>query len=507
MNLPALEFHKFIVSIDNRILFYYFIAVKDNAKLNYHTPGLDIGKLIKNATRSAEAFRRFNQKDTDRITEAVFRAGFNNRVELAKLTHKETKLGKWEDKVIKNVIATRFVYDDIKNMKTVGVIAEDREQEVVEVAEPVGPIFAVTPITNPSSTVLFKILISMKSRNPIIIRPHGSARKCSIKAAKIMYEAAVKAGAPEHCIQWMKTSTEEELMTLMGHRRIALILATGSVRLVRAACKSGNPAIGIGPGNVPVYIGRSADIPFAVEQILLSKLFDYGTVCASEQAIVANRENVDTVIEEFKKQKAYFLSRDEIRRLEPVAFNTTERVMRVDVIGQPASVIADMAGIKVPSHTSVLIAPLDEVGIRSPLSLEILAPILAFYVADDFEKAIELCRQINRHGGMGHTASIFSKREDKIAYFASVMNAGRILVNTPASQGALGGTYNKLRPSLMLACGTSGKNITADNISVRHLLNIFRIARRKECPYITEEYITKYLDETIGVDEIEGMRK
>lgn len=474
-------------------------------KQDYHTPGLDIEKIVDNATKAARAFCNYSQEQTDKIAEAVFKTGFNNRINLAKLTYKETKLGKWEDKVFKNVVATLYVYMDIKNVKTVGVIAEDKEQEIVEVAEPVGPIFAVTPITNPSSTVLFKILISMKSRNPIIIRPHSSAKRCSVEAARIAYEAALKAGAPEDCIQWIKTSSRDEVRMLMSHNKISLILATGSVELVRAAHRSGNPAIGIGPGNVPVYIGRSADIPFAIEQILVSKTFDYGTVCASEQAIVTNRHNVDTVIREFKKQKAYFLSKDEIKRLEPIAFNKTDKVMRVEVIGQPAALIAEMAGIKVPPDTSVLIAPLEEVGVQSPLSMEILAPILAFYTADDFESAIELCRQINQHGGLGHTASIFSKREEKIEYFASVMNAGRILVNTPASQGAMGGTYNKLQPSLMLACGTSGKNITTDNISVQHLLNIRRIARRKVCSYINDNSIHKYLDENLDVDKIEDL--
>jgi acetaldehyde dehydrogenase/alcohol dehydrogenase len=474
---------------------------------DYHTPGLDIEKIVANAKRAAEAFRQYDQVKTDRIVDAVYKVGFNNRVHLAKLTHKETKLGRWEDKVIKNVIATRFVYQDIKDVKTVGVIAEDPEQEVVEVARPVGPILAITPITNPSSTVLFKILIAMKSRNPIIIRPHGSARKCSVEAARISYEAALKAGAPENCVQWIKTTTEKELLTLMEHKSISLILATGSVSLVRAAHRSGNPAIGIGPGNVPVYIGRSADVAFAVEQILISKTFDYGTVCASEQAIVANRYNANEVIQEFKKRKAYFLSKEEVKRLEAIAFNKEQKVMRVEVIGQSAPRIAEMAGIKVPPDTTVLIAPLEIVGIESPLSLEILAPILAFYVADDFEKAIELCRQINRHGGLGHTASIFSKLEDKIAYFASAVNAGRVLVNTPASHGALGGTYNKLRPSLMLACGTGGKNITTDNITVHHLLNIHRIARRKVCPDIEQEFVENYHNENLDADAIEEMHR
>jgi len=476
-------------------------------KEEHHTPGLDIEKIIANATKAAEAFRHYGQEETDRIAKSVFEAGFNNRHHLAKLAWKETKLGRWEDKVLKNVIATRFVYEDIKDVKTVGVIAEDKEQDIVEVAEPVGPIFAVTPITNPTSTVLFKILISMKSRNPIIIRPHGSARKCSIEAARITYEAALNAGAPENCVQWIGTSSREEVLTLMAHKKISLILATGSVELVRAAQRSGNPAIGIGPGNVPVYIGRSADVAFAVEQILMSKTFDNGTMCASEQAVVVNRYNADEVIREFKKRKAYFLSKQEIKRLEPVAFNKEQKVMKVEVIGQPAPLIAEMAGIKVPSDTTILIAPLDRVGIESPLSLEILAPILAFYVADDFEKAIELCRQVNQHGGLGHTASIFSKREEKIAYFASVINAGRVLVNTPASHGALGGTYNKLRPSLMLACGSGGKNITTDNITVQHLLNIHRIARRKVCLDIEKDFVRYYFDEHLDADTIEDMHR
>jgi len=470
---------------------------------DYRTPGLDIDRVLAQATSAAEAFRRLTQAETDRIVAAAYRAGFNNRVRLAKHAREETQLGRWEDKVIKNVIATRYVYRDIRHLKTVGVIAEDEGNDVVEVAEPLGPIFAITPITNPTSTVLFKILISMKSRNPIIIRPHGAAAECSVEAARILAEAAFLAGAPEHSIQWVKRSTREEALALMAHRQTAMILATGSVELVRAAARSGNPSIGIGPGNVPVYIGRSADVPFAVEQTVLSKTFDYGTVCASEQAVVANMVNADEILREFRKRKARLLNKKEIRRLEPVVFNSDQRVMRVEVIGQPAAKIARMAGIDVPDETSLLLAPLEEVGLSSPLSLEILAPILAFYVADDFEQAIGLCRQINRHGGLGHTASIFSKNEERIEYFAAAMNAGRILVNTPASQGALGGTYNRLRPSLMLACGTSGKNITTDNISARNLLNIHRIARRKISPCISPEFVREYLDETNDVESIE----
>jgi len=439
--------------------------------------GVDIEKIMFNATKAAAEFKKLDQAETDTIVKAAAEAGFENRVRLAKLAHQETRLGVWKDKVIKNDIATRFVYEDIKYVRTVGIISCGSSSGIVEIAQPLGPIFAVTPITNPTSTVLFKILISLKTRNPIIIRPHGAAKKCSVEAAKVCYAAALDAGAPEHCIQWIKRSSQEETLKLMGHKKTALVLATGSVELVKAAHSSGNPAIGVGPGNVPAYIGKSADVVFAVKQIMLSKTFDNGTVCASEQSVIVRKCHLEKAIEEFKKRKAYFLTNEEIAQVEAIAFNKTQKVMNVEVIGQPAPVIAEMAGITVPADTTLLIAKLDKVGLEAPLSLEILAPILAFYEAEDFEKAIELCLAINIHGGLGHTVSLFSNNEEKIEYFASVMNAGRILVNTPASQGALGGTYNSLQPSLTLGCGTGGGNITTDNISAKHLLNIQRITR------------------------------
>ena len=465
---------------------------------------LDLDSILDRATEAGVAFRSLNQAQTDSIVKAAYEAGFNNRVRLAKLACEETKLGVWRDKVIKNVIATRIVYEDIKNLRTVGVISEDEERGIVEIAQPLGPIFAITPVTNPTSTVLFKILISLKSRNPIIIRPHGAARKCSIEAARVCYEAAVGAGAPEHCIQWVPRSTDQETLALMGHRKTALVLATGSTALVRAAHSSGNPAIGIGPGNVPVFIGMSADVPFAVDQIFLSKTFDNGTICASEQALVVRGCHVDEVKRLLKERKAHFLTEDEIKRLEPVAFNIEHRAMRPEVIGQPATVIARMAGIDVPDDTTLLIAELNEVGIQSPLSLEILAPILAFYRADDIETAIELCRKINVNGGLGHTISMFSTNEERIRYFASTMNAGRILINTPASQGALGGTYNALQPSMTLGCGTGGKNITTDNISALHLLNIQRIARRRDNHCFSPELVAMYLDESVDAATVEA---
>jgi len=440
---------------------------------------LDIDLIMNQARQAADRFKTLDQAATDRIVRAVYRVGFDHRVELAEMAAAETHLGRWQDKVIKNVIATRMVYEDIKDLKTVGVVGEDTERGIVEIAQPIGPIFAVTPITNPTSTALFKILIAMKSRNPLIIRPHGAARKCTIEAARLCYEAALEAGAPEHCIQWAKRSSQEETLQMMAHRRTALVLATGSVDLVGAAHRSGTPTIGVGPGNVPVYIGKSADVPFAVEQIHRSKLFDYGTICASEQAMVVRACHAAEVRREFATRGAYFVTGDEIERLSQVAYNSEQRIMRIEVIGQPATVIAEMADMDVPPETNLLIAELDDVGIDTPLSHEILAPILASYTARDMDHAVEICRRINHHGGLGHTVSIFSRNEVMIERFAEVMNAGRILVNTPASQGALGATYNGLQPSLTLGCGSGGKNITTDNISARHLLNIQRVARRK----------------------------
>jgi acetaldehyde dehydrogenase / alcohol dehydrogenase len=438
-----------------------------------------IDEVMNKARQAAEQFSKFDRQKTDSILKAVYEAAFNQRFRLAQMAHEETGIGKVDDKVIKNIIATRFVYHDIKNFPAVGVISEDPESGITEIARPLGPVFAITPVTNPTSTVLFKILISIKTRNPLIISPHGAARKCSIEAARICYNAAIEAGAPVNCIQWLKRVSKDDVLTFMSHKKTALILATGSVGLVRAASASGNPTIGIGPGNVPVYVGKTSDAEFAVDQILASKTFDNGTICASEQAVVVSKYNAEELKAEFKRRKAYFLNPEEIKLLEPVAFNSVQKVMNAGVIGQGACKIAEMAGFSVPEDTSVLIAPLEKVGLDAPLSLEILAPILAFYEVENFEQGIARCREINRYGGLGHTASIFSNDEAKIRHFAETMNAGRIVVNQPSSQGALGGTYNALQPSMTLACGTGGKNITTDNISARHLINIQRIAQRK----------------------------
>ncbi|MBN1199157.1 MAG: aldehyde dehydrogenase family protein, partial [Bacteroidales bacterium] len=439
-----------------------------------------IETTIQKALLAAHAFAKLDQEQTDRITRAVYEAGFNARWKLAEMACEETGLGVVHDKMIKNIIATRFVFKDIINQKTVGVISHDEETLITEIARPMGPVFAVTPITNPTSTAMFKILIAMKTRNPIMIYPHGAARKSTIEAARICYEAAREAGAPENCVQWVPRASRDQVLAFMSHPRTALILATGSVSLVRAAYSSGTPAIGVGPGNVPVYIGKTADVPFAVEQILLSKLFDNGTICASEQSVVVSRYNAEEVREEFVRQKGYFLSPDEIEKVGKIAINTAQKSMSPEVIGQPPEVIARLAGIRIPEGTRLLLAHMEphQVGIKWPLSLEILAPILGYYEADNFDEAIALCKRINEQGGLGHTVSIFSNDPEKIHYFAHTLNAGRIVVNTPSSQGAVGGLYNSLNPSLTLACGSGGKNFTTDNISASHLLNIQRIAYR-----------------------------
>ena len=462
-----------------------------------------IEEIIERATFAAAIFNQYDQEQVDRIVRAVYKAGLENRVKLAKMAAEETKLGVWQDKVIKNVVGTQYVYENIKNLKTVGIISEDEKNGIIEIAQPIGPILAVTPVTNPTSTVMFKILIALKTRNPIIISPHRRAAKSSIEAARICYEAALAADAPDDCIQWTTHKSREETQYLMQHNKLALILATGGTGLVHEAYSSGTPALGVGAGNVPVYIESSADIPFAIEQIMMSKTFDNGTICASEQALVVEKDIADAVKEELVKQGAYILNPEESKKVEKVAYFEGTKSMSPDIVGQSVQKIGEMAGLSFPEGTRLLIAPLSVVGSDEPLSSEILAPILAMYVTSNFEDSVRTCIDLNYHGGIGHSASIFSYDEEKIKKFSIMMNAGRILVNMPSSHGAVGFMFNTLDTSLTLGCGTYGKNITTDNVTARHLLNIQRIAKRRMNDRMVQTGFDLYFDESLSADDLE----
>jgi len=455
-------------------------------------------ELMARASIAAGIFQQFDQQQTDRIVENVFNAFFKHRVRLAKLAQEETGMGKWEDKVIKNVLGSMMVYNDIKDMKTVGTISEDDASGIVEIAQPLGPIFAMIPVTNPTSTAIYKVLISLKTRNPIIISPHRRAMNCCRETAEICYQAALEAGAPDDCIQIITEHSRDLTHALMSNQRLALILATGGTGLVHAAYSSGNPALGVGPGNVPVFIDKSADIPFAVANIIISKTFDNGTICASEQSVVVEKEISDKVKEEFIRQGCYFLTSDEIRKVEAIAVEPGTLSMTAEVVGQPVNKIAEMAGVVIPDKSRILMAELDGVGPDFPLSGEVLAPILAFYTTDDYDNAIKTCIDINYIGGVGHTAAIYANNEERIKEFSELMNAGRVVVNTPSTMGAVGGLFNTLNVSFTLGCGSGGKNITTENITATHLINVKRVTRRrinqKWAGYDAKNYYNEGLD-------------
>jgi len=461
-------------------------------------------ELLARASLAAAEFNQLDQAAVDRIVEAVARAALENRITLARLAWEETGKGVWQHKVLKNVVAALLVYRDIRHEKTAGVISEDAETGIIEIAQPLGPILGIIPVTNPTSTVIFKILISLKARNPIIISPHRAAVECCAAAARVCSAAALAAGAPEGCIQWITESSRELTHALMSHPRLALVLATGGPGLVRAAYSSGTPAIGVGSGNVPVFVEKSADIAFAVENIILSKTFDNGTICASEQAVVVEEETAARVRSEFERRGGYFLDPEQTVRVAAAAVRADTGLMNPAIVGQSAARIAEMAGIDVPAGTVLLLAPQEEAGEEYPLSGEILAPLLAFYVRPDFSAALKLCIDLNYRGGVGHTASIYSENESRIREFAELMNAGRIVVNTPSSQGAVGGMFNRLPVSFTLGCGAGGKNITTENITARNLINIKRVCRRRENREWVETPAEKYLNGAVGADEIMG---
>ncbi len=450
----------------------------------------NINQYLENAKRATAVFNKFSQLEVDRIIKEVYLAGFQNRVLLAKMAVTETAIGKWEDKVTKNILATKYIYEDIKNLKTVGVISKDNGSGIIEVAQPIGPILAIVPSTNPSSTVMFKILIALKTRNPIIISSPTRAKGVCSYTAELLYKAALKAGAPKDCIQWTKDSNREQTQRLMKDKRLALILATGGESLVNAAYSSGTPALGVGPGNVPALIENSFNTELAIQKIMQSKTFDNGTICASEQAIIIEKRNMQRALKALEKHGAYIVPNNKIKALEEVVYDKEREMMSSSIVGKTAKFIANKAKLNTPIHTSLLVAKQTNIGKEYPLSGEILAPVIAIYEADDFQHALKICLELNNYGGKGHTASIFSHDEKKIIEYSMTINAGRIIVNSPSAQGAVGGLYNNLSPSLTLGCGSGGHNSTTDNITAKHLLNIQRIAKPKKESKSTKQTVS-----------------
>lgn len=432
-------------------------------------------ELVARASAAQKIFAAFSQEQVDAIVAACAEAATDAGEQLARLAVEETGFGNVPDKIIKNRLASVEVHKAIRGMKTVGVLREDREKGIVEVATPVGVVAAVIPCTNPTSTAIYKTLISIKARNAIVLSPHPSAARCICESAAVLSRAALKAGAPEGLIGCMAHTTMQGTQELMRHREVGVILATGGTGLVRAAYSSGKPSYGVGPGNVPAYIERTANVRKAVADIIAGKTFDYGTICSSEQAIVCDDHIRDLVLEECRRQGAYFLSPEEAEKVGALVYRPGATAPNPQIVGKPATILAEMAGIKVPPQARVLIARLTTVGREQPLSAEKLSPILAFYSVPNTAAAIELCNKLLRFGGAGHTAAVHTASESVAKDFGQGVPAFRVCVNTSAVHGSIGYSTN-LFPAMTLGCGALGGNITSDNIGPHHLMNIKRIA-------------------------------
>lgn len=429
--------------------------------------------LAQTAYNAHLEFKHFSQAQVDKIVKAMADAGYNDAERLAKMAHEETGFGKWKDKIIKNQFATRNVWESIKDLKSVGVIDVQKNGKIVKIAEPMGVVAGLIPSTNPTSTAMFKAIISLKCRNGIVCSPHPKAVKSTMEALRVVAEAAEKAGAPKGLIQCMAIPTLEGTEALMKDKNVAVILATGSTQMVKASYSSGTPAYGVGAGNVPAFIEKSANVAKAVADIIYGTTFDNGTLCSSEQAMIVDRTIKDKAIEEAKKNGAYFVNAEEKKKLEKAVMKG--RGINPDVVGKPAAWIANYAGFTVPDSTSVLIAECNSVGWDEPMSIEKLSPTLAFYVVDGWLEGCHKCIELLKFGGIGHTMVIHSNDKDIIMKFALEKPAFRICVNTPSSIGAVGYT-TALTPSLTLGPGTWGGSIVSENVSAKHLMNIKTLA-------------------------------
>lgn len=438
-----------------------------------------INELVSNAKKALDEYMKLDQQQVDAIAEAMALAGLSAQGELAKMAVEETGRGIYEDKVTKNIFSTEYIWHSIKHEKTVGVIEDNVDESYMEIAEPVGIVCGVTPTTNPTSTTLFKSIICAKTRNPIIFGFHPSAQECSKRAAMIVRDAAVKAGAPEHCVQWIEYPSVEATGLLMNHPDVATILATGGPGMVKAAYSAGKPALGVGPGNTPCYIEKTANIKQAVHDLVLSKSFDNGMICASEQAAIIDKEVYDEAVGFMKYHGCYFAKKDEIKKIQDVVIDINKMAVQPWVVGQYPWQIAEKAGITIPKETKVLCVELGGTNAEKyPLALEKLSPVLAVVKSDSTAHAFEHCEEMLKHGA-GHTAVIHSSDSEVIEKYGETMRASRIVVNSPASFGAIGDVYNSMAPSLTLGCGSYGKNSVAENVSAKNLVNRKKVAKRR----------------------------
>lgn len=430
--------------------------------------------LIAKAKKAQEIYKTFSQEKVDSIVKAVAEAGEKEAVRLAKMAWEETGFGKWQDKVVKNTFGSRVVYENIKDLKTIGIINENKEKRYFEVGVPVGVVAGLIPSTNPTSTTMYKTLISLKAGNSIVVSPHPNAKNCIIETARILNEAAVKAGAPEGLIGCITVPSLQGTNELMTHKDTSLILATGGEAMVKAAYSSGTPAIGVGPGNGPAFIHRSADVKLAVKRILDSKTFDNGVICASEQSVVVEKDMKEEVKAELIRQGAYFLNQEESEKLGRFILRANG-TMNPQIVGKDVQTLADMAGLNVPAGSRVLISEQTTVGKNNPYSREKLTTILAFYTVNDIEEAIKLSTEILMNEGKGHTLVLHCEDESIIKTFGLRIPVSRLLVNTPGALGGIGGSTN-LVPALTLGCGAVGGSATSDNVGPMNLINIKRVA-------------------------------
>ena len=451
------------------------------AKVITDTPdvGAMIDKLVSNGLEALDEYMELDQAQVDEIVHAMALAGLDAHMRLAKLAVEETGRGVYEDKITKNMFATEYIWHSIKYEKSVGIVDENEMEGYVDVAEPVGVVAGVTPVTNPTSTTLFKSLICAKTRNPIIFAFHPSSQKCSAEAARVVRDAAVKAGAPKYCVQWIETPSIDATNALMKHPGVSLILATGGTSMVKSAYSAGKPALGVGPGNVPCYIEKSAKLQRSCNDLIISKTFDNGMICASEQAVIVDKEISDKFEEIMTASGCYFLNSEETKKLSDYAMNKDTMMVNPKMVGQSANWIAEQAGLNVPAKTKILIAKLDKIDYDVPLAHEKLSPVLAYHVVSSTEAGFAAALKMLEIGGMGHSAVIHSTDDKIIQAYGEKMKVGRVIANSPSSQGAIGDIYNTNTPSLTLGCGSYGHNSTSQNVSSVNLINKKRLAKRR----------------------------